>query len=112
MKRMIILSAWALIFAMTAKSMSLDEFKNHLERHRGDGGIAIDGIPLMRTPQDIAFLLYVAEDWQRALTLLEMEALDHWQQINIIVAAEFLPPKDYVRFLNGVCDLTEKGNLK
>jgi len=102
----------SVLLALEVKAMVLDEFKKHLETYRGNGGIATDGIPPHQTPRDTAFLLYVAEDWRRASTLLEMEGLDFWQQCMIIIAAEYLQPKDYVRFLNGVCDLTESGKLE
>jgi hypothetical protein len=78
MKQIGVLLALFAFLAVDTYAMSLEEFKNHLERYRGNTSLAGEGGLPHKTPQDIAFILYVAEDWQRALTLVGMEGLDRW----------------------------------
>ena len=112
MKWIIVLSLLFTSFVVRAKTMSLEEFRGCLEKYRGNNRIAVEGVLPFETLDDVVFYRHVAENWQQALAVLGEEGLDQWQQIIVIVAAGFIPPQDYVRFLNGVCDLVESGKLK
>lgn len=90
--------------------MSLDEAKAFLTNKKKS--VMEDGVPPGRTSQDLAFQIFVAENWKQALTLLETGSLDRRQRDLIVVVAEVLPAQDYVQFLNGVCDLIESEKLK
>jgi len=109
-KYVVVLSLLFMGFGVDAKTMSLEEAKAFLADEQVK--VLEPGIPLGRTPQNLAFLRFVAENWQQALSLLEGNAPDLRRQYLIVVAAEYLPPQDYVRFRNGVCDLMESGKLK
>jgi len=93
-----------------AKTMSLEEVKAFLTDK--EKYVMEDGAIPYQTVQDVAFIRFVAENWEQALTLLSNDMSDSRGQGLIIVAAEYLPPWDYVRFLNGACDLMEAGKLK
>jgi hypothetical protein len=110
MRKAIVLSLLFMSFVAEAKKMSLEEAKAFLADEKKS--VMEDGEPPGRTSQDLAFQLFVADDWKRALTLLENDAPDLRRQNLITVAAEVLPAQDYVRFLNGVCVLMESGKLK
>ena len=110
MKGVIILSLLLTGFIVEAKTMSFEDAKTYLANEKK--GVLEDGLPPMYTLQDIAFLCYVAENWQRALVLLERGAPNRRQQDLIVVAAEFLSARDYVRFLNEACGLIESGKIE
>ena len=97
-------------FVVGAQTMSLEDAKAFLadKEKRVDEG----GAPPYQTSWDLAFHRFVAEDWKRALALLEKDAPDLRRQSLILVAAQYLQPKDYVHFLNGTCALMESGKLK
>ena len=110
MRGIIILSLLFMGSIVDAKTMSFEDVKTYLANE--ENHVLEPGHPPMQTSQDLAFLCYVAEDWRRALTLLEKIASDRRQQSMITVAAEFLPARDYVRFLNGTCDLISSGKIE
>ena len=110
MRGIIILSLLFMGFIVEAKTMSLEEAKDYLANERKC--ILEPGHPPMQTSQDLAFLCYVVEDWRRTLTLLERVSPDRRQQHLIIVVAELLSARDYVRFLNGACALVESGKIE
>jgi len=93
-----------------AKTMSQEDARAFLADE--EKYVTEDGVPPCQTSQDIAFLIYVVENWQDALVLLERDAPSLREQCLILAAARHLPPKEYVRFLSGVCDLMEAGKLK
>lgn len=109
MKQFIMLSLLFIGLAVESKTMSSEEVKAFLADEKKH--LSEDGAPPFYTLQDIAFHCYVAEDWRRTLALLENDAPDRRRQELIIIASEHLPPRDYVKFLNGVCDLMESGRL-
>jgi len=110
MKWIIVLSLLFTGFVTEAKKMSLEEVKAFLADERKQ--VIEPGTAPFQTSQDIAFSLYLADNWQRALTLLENDAPNRRQQNLIVVAAEAMPAQDYVRFLNGVCGFIESGKLE
>ena len=110
MKQILVFSLLFMGFVAVAKTMFLEEAKAFLEDEKKSVGES--GMPPRRTPQDLAFHRFVAEDWKRALTLLENDAPDLRRQNLIVVVAEVLPAQDYVQFLNGVCALVESGKLQ
>ena len=93
-----------------SNGLSLKEAKAFLADE--NKGVLEDSTPPAQTAQDLAFLRYVAENWRQALTLLDTDAPDPRRQRLIIAAAEVLPARDYVSFLNGVCALSESGKIK
>jgi len=110
MKSVIALTMLLIGFIVEAQTMSLMDAKTFLIDEAK--GVDESGVPACRTSQDLAFLRFVAEDWKRALTLLENDAPDLRRQHLIVAATGFLSPQDYVRFLSGACDLMELGKLK
>ena len=90
--------------------MTFEDAKNYL----ADEEKKIDewGDPPCRTLQEIAFLRYVVENRQKTLTLLEKDAPDFRRQNLILVVTGFLSARDYVLFLNRVCDLIESEKIK
>jgi len=110
MKTLLVLSLLFMSFVVEAKKMSFEDAKAYLEDE--SKAVFEPGEPPGQTSQDLAFLRFVAGDWKRALTLLEYHAPDRRQRSLIVVAAECMPARDYVRFLNGVCDLIESKKLK
>jgi len=110
MKKVVALLLLFMGVVAEAKTMSLEEAKAFLTDEKK--AVHEPGMPPRRTAQDLAFHRFVADDWKRALTLLENDAPDLRRQNLIVVVAEVLPAQDYVLFLNGVCDLIESGKLK
>ena len=110
MRGLIVLSLLFAGFIVEAKPMSFEDVKAYLADE--ENRVIEPGHPPLQTSQDLAFLHYVAGDWRRALTLLEKNAPDRRQQNLIVMAAEFLPARDYVRFLNGTCAFIESGKLE
>jgi len=110
MKYVVVLSLLFMGFTVEAKKMSFEEAKAFLvdEKKR----VLEEGVPPCRTPQDIAFLIFVAENWGQALTLLEKDAPDRRRQHLILSAAGVLPAQDYVRFIDGACALMESEKIK
>ncbi len=53
---------------------------------------------------------YVVANWQSVLTSFAQLAPDTRRQRLVVVAAEFLPPRDYVSFVSGIADLQTTGN--
>ena len=57
------------------------------------------------------FIRAVTANWREVLENMPVIASDERQQSLIIVAAEFLPPPEYVKFLNVLCELRAQGKL-
>lgn len=57
------------------------------------------------------FVRSITANWQEVLDNVLLIAPDIRRQSLIIVAAEFLPPPEYVKFLHSVCDLRAQGKL-
>lgn len=65
-----------------------------------------------RTAEGEAFVHGVVDNWNEILDNLATVAPTARQQALIAVGAEFLPPADYVSFINKVCDLGQEGGVK
>src|SRR5207302_6838112 len=50
------------------------------------------------------FIKYVINHWKQILASIDQIAPDARRQCLIVVAAESLPPSDYLQFVNAVCD--------
>jgi hypothetical protein len=70
-----------------------------------------DGFLPSRMPASMDFARAVVANWQEVLNSIETLAPDLRRQALIVVAAEFLPPKDYVQFVNRVSDLKPAGQV-
>ncbi len=57
------------------------------------------------------FVRSITANWREVLENVPVIAPDSRTQSLIIVAAEFLPPPEYVKFLNVLCDLRAQGKL-
>lgn len=57
------------------------------------------------------FVRSFAANWREVLDEFPVIAPDYRRQLLIVVAAEFLPPPEYVEFLNTLCDLRADGKV-
>ena len=67
-------------------------------------------LPLM-FPETADFIRSVTANWRAVLESTPQIAPECWQQSAIVVAGEFLPPPEYLAFVNSLCDLREQGHL-
>jgi len=77
------------------------------ENHR----VTEDGMLPYEMPGSMDFVREVTANWKQILNELPNIAPDPRRQSLLIVAAEFLPPKDYVAFVDGLCALRSRGQL-
>ena len=95
MKCVVALSLLLMGFMTEARTMSLKEAQAFLSDE--EKTVSESGAPPGQTSQELAFLRFVADDWKRALTLLENDAPDLRRTSLIIVAAELMSARDYVK---------------
>lgn len=67
-------------------------------------------LPLM-FPNTTDFIRSVTANWRAVLDSTPQIAPECWQQAVIVVAGEFLPPPEYLAFVNTLCELREHGRL-
>lgn len=89
-----------------AVSSSIATYLND-ESHR----ITEDGMLPSRMPDSLDFAREVTANWKQILNELPTIAPDPRRQSLLVVAAEFLPPKDYVAFVDALCGLRSQNKL-
>ena len=99
----------AVLFCCEVKAMPTD-IKSFLDDKTNS--LNEDGFLPETPPQMLSFARYVVGNWQQLLTTIGTDAPDVRRQNLIVVAAEFLPPHDYVSFVSGICDLNASGKIK
>jgi len=77
------------------------------ENHR----ITEDGMLPSKMPDSMDFAREVTANWKLILNELPTIAPDPRRQSLLVVASEFLPPKDYVAFVDALCELRSKNQL-
>ncbi len=70
-----------------------------------------DGFLPSRMPASSDFARSVVMNWPEVLNSVESLAPDLRRQALVVVAAEFLPPKDYVQFVNRISDLKTSSRI-
>lgn len=70
-----------------------------------------DGFLPSRMPASMDFVRSVTSNWRDILQELPTLATDGRKQSLVIVAAEFLPPPDYIEFINQLCVLRAQNKL-
>lgn len=74
--------------------------------------ITEDGqLPASNLPETLDFVRAVVADWRQTLQALPSIAPDTRRQTLLIVSGEFLPPKDYVAFIDDLCELRSRNKL-
>lgn len=64
-----------------------------------------------RLPGDLDFVRSVTANWREVLQAAPTLAPDGRQQSLLVVAGEFLPPKEYLNFIGVLCDLRSQNRL-
>ncbi len=78
------------------------------ERHR----VSEDGvIHSQQSPGTLDFVRGVVQNWREIVDDLPSVAGDGRKQSLIIVAGEYLPPQEYVDFVDSLCERREQGKL-
>jgi len=98
------------IFAMNNSSAALPpSIETYLRDERNS--VTEDNFLPDTLPGSLDFVRSVTANWRTVLNEMPQLAPDGRQQAVIVVAAEFLPPKEYLAFVNGLCDLRLQGRV-
>jgi hypothetical protein len=79
--------------------------------HDPNNVVSEDGHLPLSPGVGLEFVRYTLRHWQAILPKIGEIAPDSRRQALLIVAAEFLPPREYVEFVSKVCDLSLQGRI-
>lgn len=107
-KTLLLIATFAMLLDVDTKALP-PEVAGFLADTKHD--LTEDGFLPEKPVEVLAFARYVAGNWQSVLTAFDQLAPDTRRQKLVVVAAEFLPPLDYVAFIGGIADLKASGKV-
>lgn len=105
----------ALFTPQLAKALDLPpQVKNYLQTQHllDEGGRPLADCNATQTGSGDVFVQYTLSNWSAMLDNLAAIAPAPTQQKLVIRAIEYLPPRDYLKALNKLCDLNAAGVVK